>query len=107
MKAHAKIDPRLVVDTFPVKAKNNTTKVVTMSCVPTPTAAQNIVGFWGFLNTSPLINFHPDYEDFGENLQNDERSYYNHFVHIYVPLLRRSHLPLYPCILQSHSSKFS
>lgn len=60
MKAHARIEPRLVVDTFPVRARNKTIKVVIISCVPTPTAAQKIVGLFGCLKTSPLINFHPD-----------------------------------------------
>jgi|AntRauTorckE5430_2_1112549.scaffolds.fasta_scaffold02528_2 hypothetical protein len=60
MTAHAKIDPRLVVETLPVKAKSKTMKLVTISCVPVPTAAQNKVGFSGILKTSPLINFHPD-----------------------------------------------
>jgi hypothetical protein len=61
--AHAKIDPRLVVDTLPLNANNKMMKHVVMSWVPTPTAAQKSVGFSGFLKTSPLINFHPDYRD--------------------------------------------
>jgi hypothetical protein len=67
MTVHAKIDPRLVVETLPVNAKSRTMKTVTKSCVPTPTAAQKSVGFLGCLNTSPLISFHPDCKEFGEH----------------------------------------